>query len=112
MVSAARRKEGGLAVLTMDRATAEPQWEDVPPAGEPWWPTARKVRITLERVGEGTAATGVISVDGVPVREGFPLRGMMTTSNEFFVGVFVEGQTGLPAHVEVDDVQVVYKVKK
>jgi len=113
MVSIARRKDGGLVVLLMDKAQAEPQWEDVPPVeGEPWWPADRPVRLRIEKTGEGTDATGRLSIDGIAVRERFPLQALSSTSNDLRVGLFAEGDTGLPARVVVDDVEVVYKLRK
>jgi tetratricopeptide (TPR) repeat protein len=112
-VAVARRKDGGLVVRLEDRAAAEPQWEDVPPLGDdPWWPADRAVRLRIERSGEGSAAVGRIVVDGVTVAEGFSMRALSSSSSALRVGVFVEGQTGLPAAVLVDDVQVVYRVVK
>jgi tetratricopeptide (TPR) repeat protein len=111
IVAVARRKDGGLIVRTEDRAAAEPQWEDVPPPeGVDWWPLGEPVRLRIERDGEGSEATGRIVVDGLAVRDGFGMRGLSSSTNELRVGVFVEGQTGLPAAVTVDDVQVVRRV--
>ena len=121
MFSAAREKSGGLALLAMDVAQAEPEWLDVPPAPElyaleggpddrsGWWPAGRAVRVRLEIVGQGSDATGRVFLDGLPVREGLPVRRLTSTSSELKVGVFVEGQTGLPAHVVVDDVEMIYR---
>jgi len=111
VVAIARRKDGVLCVRTEDRAAAEPQWEDVPPVeGLAWWPVDQPVRLRIERTGEGSEAVGRIVLDGLAVRDGFPMRGLSSSSNELRVGVFVEGQTGLPASVAVDDVQVVRKL--
>ena len=113
MVSVGREKHGGLALLFMDTARADPEWEDVPEVGdESWWPADRAVRVRLERVGEGSAAFGRLYVDGVIVREGVSIRKLSTTSSELRLGLFVEGQTGLPADVVVDDVEMVYRVGK
>ena len=114
MVSAAREKGGGLALLAMDVAAADPDWVDVPElAGEAgWWPAGRPVRIQIERVGEGSGATARIFVDGVLVREGIALARLSSSNSELLLGIFVEGQTGLPAHVEVDDVELVYEVHR
>lgn len=112
-IAVARRKDGGLVVRLEDRAAAEPQWEDVPPLGDgPWWPADQTVRVRIERSGEGSAAVGRIVVDGVTVAEGFSMRALSSSSSALRVGVFVEGQTGLPAAVTVDDVEVVYRVVK
>ena len=117
MVAVGREKHGALALMIMDTARAEPEWEDLPEVpAEPgeavqlWWPADRPVRLRLERVGEGSEAYGRISVDGVIVREGVPMRKLSTSSNELRLGLFVEGQTGLPANVVVDDVEMVYRV--
>jgi hypothetical protein len=114
MVSAAREKGGGLALLAMDVAAADPDWVDVPElAGEAgWWPAGRPVRILIERVGEGSGATARVFVDGVLVREGIALARLSSSNSELLLGIFVEGQTGLPAHVEVDDVELVYEVHR
>jgi tetratricopeptide (TPR) repeat protein len=110
-VSAAREKSGGFALLTMDTAQADPQWQDVPDVETPWWPAGRPVRVRIEKIGEGSDAFGRISVDGILVREGFEVRRLATSSSKLKVGLFVEGQTGLPANVVVDDVEMVYRVK-
>ncbi|HVS18307.1 MAG TPA: tetratricopeptide repeat protein, partial [Planctomycetota bacterium] len=112
-VAVARRKDGGLVVRLEDRAAADPQWEDVPPIeGGAWWPADQPVRLRIERSGEGSQALGRIVVDGVSVAEGFPMRALSSSSSALRVGVFVEGQTGLPADVVIDDVEVVYRVVK
>jgi Tfp pilus assembly protein PilF len=112
-VSVARRKDGGLVVRLEDRAAADPVWEDVPPVeGSVWWPADRPVRVRIERSGEGSQAVGRIVVDGLTVAQGFPMRALSSSSSALRVGVCVEGQTGLPADVVVDDVEVVYRVVK
>lgn len=112
-IGIARRRDGGLVVLVMDTATADENWEDVPEQGQSWWPTGRPVRVRLERVGEGNESTGRLLIDGIPVREGFKLPRMSAPSGaNVKVGVFVEGQTGLPAKVSVDNVDVIKRVKR
>ncbi len=111
IVAIARHKDGQLVARTEDRAAAEAQWEDVAPIeGTPWWPVGRPVRLRIERSGEGSAAVGRILVDGVVVREGFPMRQLSGSTGAVRVGFFVEGQTGLPAGLSIDDVQVVRRV--
>ena len=107
----ARRRDGGLVVLTMDTATADEAWEDVPAAGAPWWPTDRAVRLRIEKIGEGNEARGRISIDGIPVREGFKLPRLASSTKEVKVGVFAEGQTGLPAKVIIDNVEVTKRIR-
>lgn len=111
-IGVARRRDGGLVVLVMDTATADENWEDVPAAGAPWWPLGKPVRLRIERVGEGNQATGRLLVDGIPVREGFKLPRLSSPTGELKVGVFAEGQTGLPAKVLIDNVDVVKRVKR
>jgi len=112
-VAVARRKDGGLVLRLEDRASADPVWEDVPPIeGSPWWPADTPVRLRIEKSGEGSEALGRIVVNGVTVAQGFPMRALSSSSSALRVGVFVEGQTGLPADVMVDDVEVVYRVVK
>jgi tetratricopeptide (TPR) repeat protein len=111
IVAIARRKDGGLIVRTEDRVGAEPVWEDVEPmAGTPWWPAGKAVRLRIERTGEGSEARGRLLIDGIAVRDGFSMRALSSSSNDLRVGVFVEGQVGLPASIAVDDVQVVRRV--
>ena len=114
MVSAAREKEGGLAVLEMDVAQADLPWQDVPDIdGEArWWPAGETVRVRLEKVGEGSESYGRIFVDGVPVRDGISMRRLASSSSELKLGLFVEGQTGLPASVVVDNVEMVYRTHR
>ncbi len=112
-IGIARRRDGGLVVLTMDTATADENWEDVPSQGAAWWPTGRPVRLRIERVGEGNQSTGRLLIDGVPVREGFKLpRTAAPSGADVRVGVFVEGATGLPAKVSVDNVDIIRRVKR
>ena len=112
-ISIARRRDGGLVVLAMDTATADENWEDVAEAGgRPWWPTDRPVRVRIERTGEGSASIARMTIDGIAVREGIRLQRLAASTNDLTVGVFVEGQTGLPAEVVVDNVEVVYKLRR
>lgn len=112
-IGIARRRDGGLVVLVMDTATADEAWLDVPAQGEPWWPLGQPVRLRIERLGEGNESTGRLLINGVPVREGFKLPRMSAPSGaNVKVGVFVEGQTGLPAKVSVDNVDVVRRIKR
>jgi hypothetical protein len=109
----ARRRDGGLVVLLMDTATADEAWEDVPPAGgKSWWPADVPVRVRIEKLGEGNEARGRISIDGIPVREGFKLPRLASSTKEVRVGVFAEGQTGLPAKVILDNVEVTKRIRK
>jgi hypothetical protein len=96
----------------MDVAQADPEWTDIPPLpGEGgWWPAGRPVRVRIERVGEGSEATARVFIGGLPVREGIELRRLSSSSSELKLGVFVEGQTGLPAHVLVDEVEMIYRI--
>lgn len=117
MVSIGREKHGDLALLFMDTARADPEWETVPElpavdgvASPLWWPTDQPVRLRLERVGQGSEAYGRLYVGGVIVREGMSMRKLSSSSTELRLGLFVEGQTGLPADVVVDDVEMVYRV--
>ncbi len=110
MVSVARRKDGELAVTTMDKASAEIPWTDVPAVGgAAWWPAGRPVRLGIEKIGQGGDAKGRIFVDGVPVAEGFRLSALSAPNMKLLVGVFAEGQTGLTCKVSVDDVEIVYR---
>jgi tetratricopeptide (TPR) repeat protein len=112
-IGIARRRDGGLVVLVMDTATADENWEDVPAAGAAWWPAGRTVRLRIERVGEGNLATGRLLIDGVPIREGIKLPRLSAASGApVRVGVFVEGQTGLPGKVTLDNVDVIRRIKR
>src|SRR5262249_31154868 len=113
-IAIGRRRDGGLVVLAMDTATAEEQWDDVKPLddGKPWWPSDRPVRVKIELVGEGSDRTARLSIDGIPVREGVRAQRMSASTNDIWAGVFVESQTGLPADVVIDNVEVVFKQKR
>jgi hypothetical protein len=108
----ARRRDGVLEVLVMDTPTAEENWEEILPAGEAWWPADRPVRLRIEMIGEGNEARGRISIDGIPVREGFKVPKLASTTNDVRVGVFVESQVGLAAKAIVDDVDTIQRVRK
>ena len=106
-ISVERHPEGGLQLLLMDRATAEPERTDVAPAlGVEWWPADKVVRLRIERLGDGSDSKGRISVDGIPVAGGFPM-GSIGSTGEVNVGLFALGDTGQKVELEVDNVQVV-----
>jgi tetratricopeptide (TPR) repeat protein len=109
-ISVGRHPEGGLQVEIEDkRSGGEPVRVDVGPVGGvPWWPAGKPVRLRIERVGEGSDSTGRISVDGIPVREGFSMRGMVTPG-EVYVGLAAEGDLGRPVRLTIDNVEVVYQ---
>jgi tetratricopeptide (TPR) repeat protein len=112
MHSIERHPEGGLQVRLQDRrATAEIEREDIAPVGTtPWWPADRPVRLRIERIGEGSESIGRISIDGIGVREGFPMSSN-ASSGDVHVGLFAEGDTGRPVKVLIDNVEVVYKTR-
>ncbi len=109
----ARRRDGALVVLRMDQPTAEENWEDVEALGtRSWWAAGQTVRLRFEKLGEGNDALGRISIDGITVREGFKLPKLAASTSDIKLGVFVEGQTGLPAKVIVDNVEVIKRIRK
>ncbi|HUR27062.1 MAG TPA: tetratricopeptide repeat protein, partial [Planctomycetota bacterium] len=106
-ISVERHPEGGLQVLLMDRATSEPERKDVTPVGDiAWWPADKVVRLRIERLGAGSDSTGRISVDGIPVATGFPMRAI-ANSGDLSLGVFAQANTGQHVEIVVDNVQVV-----
>ena len=108
-ISVERHPEGHLQVLLMDRTSAEPDRERVdiaPVGGVPWWPADKPVRLRIERLGEGSDSVGRISVDGIPVAEGFKMS-VIAMSGDVVVGLFAEGDTGQRVELEIDNVQVV-----
>lgn len=108
-ISIERHPEGGLQVLLMDRATTEPERVDVPNVdGEAWWPADKRVRLRIERLGDGSDSTGRISIDGIPVVEGFSMRTIAATG-DVRVGLFAMGDNGQPVELSIDDVEVVYR---
>lgn len=112
-VAIARHMEGELQVLTQDRSDNQENWTDVPAVGGvAWWPTDRPVHVRIERLGEGSEATGRIAIDGITVAEGFRMTALAQANQELRVGVFAEGATGRPVKVTIDDVEVVYRVGK
>jgi tetratricopeptide (TPR) repeat protein len=112
-IGVARRRDGGLVMLAMDVATAEENWQDVAEVGgKAWWPVDQPVRLRIERMGEGSESTARLSVDGIMVRDGIRLQRMSSSNSDLNVGVAVEGSTGLPAEVVVDNVDVVYRIPK
>lgn len=109
-ISVERHRDGNLELLLMDKAVAEPDRTPVAAVGGvPWWPAGKAVRLRIERYGEGSDAKGRISVDGIPVAEGFPMRSM-ASAGDLRVGVFAVGDNGLPVKVWIDNVEVVRKV--
>ncbi|HTF87844.1 MAG TPA: tetratricopeptide repeat protein [Planctomycetota bacterium] len=106
-ITVERHPEGGLQVLLEDRATSEQERTDIAPVGGvPWWPEDKPVRLRIERLGEGSDSTGRISVDGIPVESGFPMRAIVS-SGEVNVGIFAIGDTGTQVDLVIDNVQVV-----
>ena len=111
-VSVERHPEGGLQVLLMDRTTATPEPTDVAPVGGvPWWPADKAVRLRIERLGEGSDSIGRISVDGIPVADGFTMRAIATTGNVRF-GLFARGDNGQMVDLMIDNVQVVRRIAR
>ncbi len=106
-IAVERHPEGGLQVLLMDRATAEPKREDIAPVGGvPWWPLDKPVRLRIERIGEGSDSIGRISVDGVPVADGFSMRSI-GSAGDVCVGLMAWGDNGQPVEITIDNVQIV-----
>jgi hypothetical protein len=68
--------------------------------------------LRIERIGEGSDATGRISVDGITVAEGFKMSALASTNQSVRVGAFAEGATGRPVKMQIDNVEVVQKVTK
>jgi tetratricopeptide (TPR) repeat protein len=108
-ISVERNSEGELQVLLMDRASSEPERQDIAPlGGVSWWPADKSVRLRIERSGEGSDATGRITVDGIPVAQGFPMR-TIVSAGQVRVGVFAQGDTGRAVKLALDNVELVYK---
>jgi len=72
------------------------------------FPADRWVRLRIELEG-GADARVTIWVDGVPVRERVAMPGLGHASSELRAGVFVEGEPGRRALVELDEVEIVYR---
>lgn len=106
-IAVERHPEGGLQVLLMDRATAEPERVDIAPVGGiPWWPLDKPVRLRIERIGEGSDSIGRISVDGIPVADRFSLRSI-ASAGDVCVGLMAWGDSGQPVDITIDNVQIV-----
>ena len=73
------------------------------------WPIGRPVVVRIERSGDASNTKVDILFDGIPVLVGRPLPALGRTNNELKLGVFVEGQTGRTANVDIDDVDVVFR---
>jgi hypothetical protein len=77
------------------------------------WKLDTPVLVRIERTGESSDTRVRMLFDGVPVLEAKPMPNLgRGAANELRLGVFVEGQTGRQAQVDVDDVQIVYREKK
>jgi Tfp pilus assembly protein PilF len=72
------------------------------------FPTDRWVRLRIELEG-GADARVTVWIDGVPVRERIAMPGLGHASSELRAGVFVEGEPGRRALVELDEVEIVYR---
>lgn len=106
-ISVERHPEGTVQVRLMDRATAEPVRDDIAQVGDvPWWPQDVPVRLRIERIGEGSDSVGRISIDGIPVANGFTMR-TIASAGEVHVGLFAMGDNGQPLELSIDNVQVV-----
>jgi tetratricopeptide (TPR) repeat protein len=111
-ISVERHREGGLQVRLMDKTSATIDREDITPVGGvPWWPTDKAVRLRIERLGDGSDSLGRISVDGIPVADGFSMRTIASTGNVRF-GLFANGDQGHFVDLKVDNVQVVRRTGK
>ncbi len=83
----------------------DPGWIDLSTDDLPF-PDDEWVRIRIERRGEGSRSGIDIYMDGVPVVQGVPATGLARGAQELFIGLFVEGDNGRVAHVEMDNVEV------
>jgi len=73
------------------------------------WPIGKPVVVRIERVGDASSTKVNVLFDGVPVVVGRALPSLGRTNNELKLGVFVEGQTGRSAGVDIDDVDIVFR---
>jgi tetratricopeptide (TPR) repeat protein len=73
------------------------------------WPVGKPVVVRIERVGDASSTKVNILFDGIPVLSGRPLPALGRTNNELKLGVYVEGQTGRTATIDIDDVDIVFR---
>jgi tetratricopeptide (TPR) repeat protein len=101
-----RHSEGQLQVRFKKAGEADVPESDV--VGTPF-PTGKWVRLRIEIGGEEGQPTVTVLVDGVPVRERVPMPQLGRASTELRAGVFIEGEVGRSALVQLDDCEVVYR---
>jgi hypothetical protein len=76
------------------------------------WKLDVPIVLRIERTGDSSDTRVRVLVDGFPVLEQKPMPSLSRTTAELHVGVFAEGQTGRQVHVDVDDVEIVYREKR
>ncbi|TAJ24845.1 MAG: tetratricopeptide repeat protein [Planctomycetota bacterium] len=101
-----RHSEGQLQVRFIKAGEAEAPESDI--VGTPF-PLGKWVRLRIEIGGEEGQPTVTVLVDGVPVRENVAMPQLGRASTELRAGVFVEGEVGRSALVQLDDCDVVYR---
>lgn len=75
------------------------------------FPAGKWVRLRLEMAGDSAQPMINVLVDGVPVRERIPMPGF-GTNTELRIGLFVAGEIGRTALVQMDNCAIVYRSGK
>lgn len=75
------------------------------------WKLDTPVLVRIERTGESSDTRVRLLVDGFPVLDGKAVPNLGRTTSELRLGVFAEGKTGRQVHIDIDDVEIVYRAK-
>jgi len=75
------------------------------------WKLDTPVLVRIERTGESSDTKVRLLVDGFPVLDGKAVPNLGRTTSELRMGLFAEGKTGRQVHVDIDDVEIVYRAK-
>ena len=105
-IAVARHHDGSLQTRLLKRGEDDEPWTDVDIVS---WETDQPTIIRLERIGESTKTSFRLLVDGVPVSDGVRVPGIGATTEQLRFGVFVEGEPGRNAEVQIDDVEFIYR---
>lgn len=105
-VTVSRHPEGNLQTRILQRSNDETPYVDWPAVD---WPSGETMTLRIEREGEANETLIRVTVNGVPVLTGERLPTLGRANSKVRFGVFVQGDNGRSAKVEVKKVEVVFR---